>query len=151
MIEKLEIYTDGSYRPSDDFGAYGFIAISGDRKISQVWTKEKTTNNVMEIMAVYAALLFIKDHEIDQEFDVIHIFCDSSYVVNSTTLWWEGWKANGYRTKTGPVKNKELLHSIVDLLEEFPNVRLKWVKGHEDSQYNNEIDELVQNATKIKP
>ncbi len=146
----LSIHTDGSYRAKTKLGAWGFIATYDDNEFTQVGEVADTTNNVMEIQAVKAALEFIIDFDIEDQFEEIIIYCDSTYVVNSLTLWWDGWVKKNFRTASGPVKNKELLESTKELLDKTNKVKLQWVKGHADNRLNNKVDRLVQEATKKK-
>ncbi len=149
MDDKLEIYTDGSYRETIDKGAYGFIAVCRpDKELSHAACEYGTTNNVMEIKGVLAALEFINEHNMEDEFDVIKIYCDSSYVVNCINSWWEKWETSGFKTAKGPVKNKELLEQVMTEFRKTSLVRISWVKGHAANEYNNKIDAVVQALTK---
>lgn len=149
MHDKLEIYTDGSYRATTDKGAYGFIALyKPDKELIHTHTEYKTTNNVMEIKGVLSALEFINEYKLEDKFDVIKLFCDSSYVVNCINAWWEKWETNGFMTAKGPIKNKELLEQLMTEFRKTSSVRVSWVKGHDKSVYNNKIDEAVQALTK---
>jgi ribonuclease HI len=49
----------------------------------------QTTNNRMEITAALEALKALKQPS------VVHLFTDSSYLVNAATAWLPGWKARG--------------------------------------------------------
>jgi len=149
MDDKLEIYTDGSYRDNFDKGAYGFIAIyPPNKELIHAASENGTTNNIMEIKGVLAALEFINEYKLEDEFDVIKIFCDSSYVVNCINAWWEKWETNGFKTAAGPVKNKELLEQVMAEFRKTSSVRISWIKGHDKNIYNNKIDEVVQALTK---
>jgi ribonuclease HI len=99
----------------------------------------------MELTALIEALKHIRDNELHEQYD-IEIFCDSQYVVNGVNSWWKKWKANGFRTTTGIVKNLELWKQIEGLRNEV-DCQLTWVKGHAQNEKHNEVDRLVFNLT----
>jgi ribonuclease HI len=68
--------------------------------------------------------------------------CDSQYVVKSITEWMRGWKAKGWRTTTGEVKNVDLMKRL-DELNAARDVKWTWVRGHAGDRLNERADALV--------
>jgi len=145
----MEIYIDGSCRPSSKLGGYAVLIIDdkGQQKIIS-GTQENVTNNIMELRALIEALKYIKEHKLDQQKE-IEIFSDSQYVVKGVQEWWPKWKANNYRTTTGVVKNLGLWKELEKLVTEV-KCHLTWIKGHAANIKHNEVDQIVFNLTAPK-
>jgi len=62
--------------------------------------------------------------------------------------WLKKWKKNGWRAKTGPVKNKELWEAL-DKLNQLYEIEWIWVKGHASNELNNRCDFLAKEQIKI--
>ena len=146
----MNIYIDGSCRPTTKFGSYGILIIDdkGNRK-TLTGTREDVTNNIMELTALIEALKYIRDNELDKQFK-IEIFCDSQYVVKGAIEWWPKWKANNFQTSTGPVKNLDLWKYLEKLRKDV-TATLTWVKGHAENVRHNEIDKIVYDLTAEGP
>lgn len=143
----IEIYTDGSYSSSLKKGSYGIIVKQDKKHIHSYITDDNdivdSTNNRAELKAVLTAIKYIKDNSITNA----TIFCDSQYVVNGFNDWFDTWQRNGFRgSNKKPIKNKELW---CELKKEAAGLtfKLTWVRGHDSSEGNNEIDQLVQANT----
>jgi len=144
----MNIYIDGSCRPSTKKGAYG-ILIEYDDGTTETLTgiKEGVTNNIMELTAIIEALKHIASNKLDSQYK-IQIFCDSQYVIRGMGEWWPNWKANGFKTSTGKeVKNLELWKTLMALCK-LVRCTLTWVRGHADNERHNEIDKIVYELTK---
>ncbi len=134
----LVIYTDGASRGNPGPGGYGAILKWGDveKELSQGF--RKTTNNRMELLAVIAALEYLKKDGLQ-----ITIYSDSQYVVKAVE---EGWLNNWIRTDfKGGKKNKDLWYRFYDLSKQH-QIKFIWVKGHAQNPYNNRCDELATAA-----
>ncbi len=149
-MKKINIYTDGSCRPSTKQGSYGVLIVDTETssKTQLSGTQKDTTNNIMEMTAFLTALNYIYENQLDKENEVT-IYSDSQYVLNGATIWWKGWKANNFRTTTGVVKNLELWKQIHEVKDKI-NVKLLWVKGHSTNANHNEIDKIVYDLSKPK-
>lgn len=98
-----------------------------------------TTNNLMELRAVYEALVAAPAGQ------AVLIEADSMYVINSQTTWLAGWKRNGWRnSKKEPVKNREAIEAIDELVQQR-DVQWRHVKGH-SGHLLNEICDLHAGA-----
>lgn len=159
------VYTDGACSGNPGPGGYAFvIVIENEVTLKCYGSKEKTTNNCMELTAIARALKhiihadFIKfDKYQDTNYNmlfpnrskVINIYSDSAYCVNAMNQGWvKLWKANGWKTKSGTdVKNKELFDQILSYVEKQGiEVIFNKVKGHNGNKYNELADELAKKA-----
>jgi ribonuclease HI len=138
------VYTDGSYM--NNRGGYAFITII-NQDIKQYHGPvliEPCTNQIAELYAIYKALLVLspfKNHH-------ILIRSDSDYSIKSLTQYIHVWKRNNYvTTKNEPVKNKELIVQIDELLQQFTNLSFQHVYAHQNEQYNEMVDKLAKLGT----
>lgn len=151
----LNIYTDGSCRPSPWRGGVGFLFITvdenGDEQVLQQcppgW--RTATNNQMELQAVIDALRFVLDRHSPfdlQSFRKIVIHTDSMYVSENFPKAKFEWPKTKWRTRKGaPVANTEQWKDLVHLVKKAAvRVEIKWVKGHKSDAFNIKVDELAK-------
>lgn len=141
-IVRTVIATDGSCLGNP--GPGGWAWATGDGR----WAaggQPDTTNNLMELRAVYEALNAFPPAE------RLLLQVDSEYVIKVFTEWIEGWKANGWRTAGGePVKNRVAIEQVEALLR-GRDVGWQHVKGHAGHRLNERVDTLARDAaTAIK-
>lgn len=99
-----------------------------------------TTNNLMELRAVYEALGNIDEGQ------PILIQTDSEYVINVFTKWLAVWKSNGWRTSNRkPVLNQRAIQLLEERLARH-DVRWEHVKGHAGHELNEYVDDLARAA-----
>lgn len=126
MEDKIIIYTDGSaLRNGDKVSGCGWackLMYRGHTKMKSGRDIGKT-NNQMEMMAVLMAMRSITDPYIPVE-----IVSDSKYVVETM---------NGYYSIK---KNQELWDELMEERKRFRDIRFLWVKGHDESQHNIDVD-----------
>jgi ribonuclease HI len=148
MKPKLQLYIDGSYRAKTNKGAYAVLAVTEDSKtIIASELVIDTTNNIMEMSALIAAMQAIELNSLDTYYD-IEIFCDSQYVIFGLTKWYPDWERRGFVTAGGKqVKNLELWKQLVTQSKKV-KAKLTWVKGHAETQLHNEVDVVVNTMTK---
>ncbi len=148
MKPKLQLYIDGSYRAKTNKGAYAVLAVTEDSKtIIASELVIDTTNNIMEMSALIAAMKAIELNSLDTYYD-IEIFCDSQYVIFGLTKWYPDWERRGFVTAGGKqVKNLELWKQLVAQSKKV-KAKLTWVKGHAETQLHNEVDTIVNTMTK---
>ncbi len=130
------VYADGGCDPNPGPGGWGAVIQHPTGTIELHGGERATTNNRMELTAAIRAL------EHFAEGAAIEMRCDSQYVVKSVTEWMRGWKARGWRTATGPVKNIDLMQRL-DALASARDVRWTWVRGHAGEAGNERADRLA--------
>ncbi|KAL7623840.1 hypothetical protein AAE478_005396 [Parahypoxylon ruwenzoriense] len=146
------IYTDGSTLANGKPGAVAGIGVwfgIGDkRNISERLEGKVQTNQRAELTAILRALESVP---IGQK---IRIFTDSKYSLNCVTEWYKNWEKNGWRTKDGLVKNRDLVEAIrakIDERDEFgTDTYFQWVKGHEMNNGNVAADRLAVQGANLK-
>lgn len=158
------IYTDGSCRGNGTkqaVGAWAFLA-QWDQKImktskefsithpiySKVDVVPDTTNQRMEMEAIIEACQWAHDEQKLEPFDEVHIYTDSAYVHNCfEQKWYSKWLvANWINSKKQPVANKDLWIKLIPFFEN-PQFYFHKVKGHDNDDLNNYVDNIVQTAT----
>lgn len=134
----VEIYTDGASRGNPGPGGYGVILRYKQHYKELSKGYRLTTNNRMELMACIAGLEALKTSGLD-----ITIFSDSKYVVDTIEQGWIfGWmRKSDFARK----KNKDLWLRFMHLFKR-QQIRMVWVKGHNDHPENERCDELATRA-----
>ncbi|MGC5781080.1 ribonuclease H family protein [Methylobacterium sp. NFXW15] len=131
------VYADGGCDPNPGPGGWGVVIATPDGMVELCGGEPGgTTNNRMELTAA------IKGLEHFSPGAAIEMRCDSQYVVKSVTEWMRGWKAKGWRTTTGEVKNVDLMKRL-DELNAARDVKWTWVRGHAGDHLNERADALV--------
>lgn len=130
--QRLVIATDGSCL-SNPGGAGGWAWATSPTSW-QAGAHPSTTNNLMEMRAVYEALLATPP-------DLpLLIETDSQYTIKSLTEWLPGWKRNGWlNSAKKPVANKSAIMEI-DRLRQGRDVVFQHVKGHAGHVLNEVCD-----------
>jgi ribonuclease HI len=132
------MFTDGSAQPNPGPGGWGVVHVVDGEVVDQRHGHEpQTTNNRMELMALIEGFQMVPA---DAELDV---FTDSQLCVNIVTKWAAGWKRNGWRRKSGPIKNLELVQKLYALHLDRPGLRLQWIQAHDGSLWNEYADALA--------
>ena len=54
-----------------------------------------------------------------------------------------GWARNGWKRKTGPIANLELVQTLYRLARAHPHVELRWIRAHDGSRWNEYVDALA--------
>ncbi|KQP93218.1 ribonuclease H [Methylobacterium sp. Leaf113] len=129
-------YADGGCDPNPGPGGWGVVIEAETGRVELCGGDRATTNNRMELTAAINALRYFPEGA------QIEMRCDSQYVIKSVTEWMRGWKAKGWRTATGPVKNVELMQEL-DALAARRDVRWTWVRGHTGEVGNERADRLA--------
>lgn len=105
-----------------------------------------TTNQRMELKAVYEALLWAAR---ESQPGLLHIYSDSAYVVNCFhDGWWRNWMKNGWlNSGKKPVANaaawRRVIRTYQECLVNGTEVAFHKVPGHSDNEMNNRADELA--------
>ena len=136
----IKVYTDGSCLGNPGNGGWAFVVINEKDISYRAGFERNTTNNQMELMAAIKAIEFLG------KYNDINLNTDSNYVKEGITIWIFNWKKNNWKTSTKqPVKNKELWERLDNLCEN-KNINWCWVKAHDTSEFNNQVDELARKA-----
>jgi ribonuclease HI len=137
MSERVVLATDGSCLRNPGPGGWAWATEDGRQGSGG---HADTTNNLMELRAVYEALgAFPSDTP-------LLIQADSMYVINIFTRWLSGWRAKGWKTAAKkPVLNREAIEMIADRLD-GRDVRWEHVKGHSGHPLNELVDTLARTA-----
>ena len=134
------LYTDGSAEPNPGLGGWAVIEVTdGDVGAPVVIGCDKDTTNIrMEGMALINAIKYAGD-------DGCEIHTDSEFWVNVLTKWAPGWEKNGWKKKSGPIKNLEMVQELYELYRTYP-VKLIWTRGHVGTEFNEMADEWAGRA-----
>lgn len=136
-MEKKILWTDGSACPNP--GPGGFAVIEGDKPVV-LGREPKTTNIRMEAKALIAAIEYAGDSPSE-------IHTDSEFWVNVLTKWAPAWKRNGWKKKSGEIKNLDLVKQLYELYRER-SVQLIWTRGHVGTPENELADQWANKARK---
>ena len=142
MIDYI-IYTDGSCRANKN-GGIGIVWLKNGEKVAEYSKGYKnTTNNQMELFAI-----FIGIKAITKPIDSLEIVSDSEYALGC--IFNKNWN---------PKKNVKLISKIKKQLERVQKlikteIQIKHVYGHQkqgniDMVWNNYVDKLAQNESKM--
>jgi len=137
------IFTDGSCR-SNGNGGIGIVWIKNGEKVFDYSKGYKnTTNNQMELIAIYIALKSIK-----KEINSLKIVSDSEYALGCI-----------FNSKWNPKKNVELIDKIKKQVIETQKlvktpIEVEHTYGHQKddsdyTKYNNMVDKLAQKESKM--
>lgn len=131
-------------------GGWAFImCLNGERHSVQSGGCAKTTNNEMELYAIYASMKDFLD--LCKNGDKMEIYTDSGYCIGIFTQWAKGWERRGWRKSDGkPIENLPLIKAIWKLMGDIDDngceLLFVKVKGHSNNALNNEADELAVEA-----
>ena len=135
------VFTDGSCDPNPGRGGWGFVWVEDGRIREQGHGADPdTTNNRMEMMALIQAYRLLPEDA------RITIYSDSQLCVKTINEWAVGWEKRGWKRKTGPIKNLELVRELYALAQCHPDVELTWIKAHDGSRWNEYADALASLA-----
>ncbi len=141
---QVHIYCDGACEPNPGEASSG-VAVYEDDQLTQLWYGLYTpngTNNTAELHALYQSLIIAK--EAISKGQTVQILCDSQYAINSLTNWGFGWKKNGWKKKTGEIKNLDIIqpaHELYCQLEK--DVTVSHVKAHIGIEGNELADRMA--------
>ena len=133
------VFTDGACSGNPGPGGWGTVWVQDGEVVDQRRGHEpQTTNNRMELTALIAAYEMLpRDEETT-------IWSDSNLCVRTINEWAVGWKRKGWkRGKNKPVKNLELVQRAYNLSLARPLARLRWIKAHNGSRWNEYADALA--------
>lgn len=137
----LYLYTDGACRMKYNVGAWAYILRWGEKTLEYCQATRNTTNNEMELMAVYEGLFKIKDREIQ-----LMVSSDSKYVVDGLNDWIWKWETNNWKNSSeNDIKNLNLFRKLHFLRKKFNKITILWVRRN-SNEYNKKCDFLCNLA-----
>ncbi len=132
------VFTDGASHPNPGPGGWGAVYVKDGEVVGQAYGHEPdTTNNRMELTALIAGFKLVPPGT-----EAV-VWTDSQLCVNTITKWAAGWKKNGWKRKTGPIKNLELVQELYALHVQRPELELRWIKAHSGLRWNEYADSLA--------
>lgn len=132
------VFTDGSCEGNPGPGGWGFVWVEENEIIKQGNGRDpQTTNNRMELQALIEAYRILP-----RDCHVV-VYSDSQLCVKTINEWAAGWEKRGWKRKTGPIKNLELVQELYALANQHPEVELRWIKAHDGSRWNEYADALA--------
>ncbi len=132
------VFTDGSSIPNPGPGGWGAVHVRDGEVVAQDHGHDPdTTNNRMELRALQAAL------ELVEPGTAVRIYTDSNLAVKTLTEWAPGWRKRGWKRKTGPVENLDLVQPLFEAIEARPEIELVWIKAHAGNRWNEYADALA--------
>lgn len=156
-MDTYSYFTDGAATMINENGKYlrreggwAFLKfINGERQSDQSGGSAVTTNNEMELYAIYASMKDFLDCSKDA--DKMEIYTDSGYCIGIFTQWAKNWEKRGWKKSNNkPIENLTLIKAIWKLMKdiEIKNCELLFVKvkGHSGNVLNDEVDKLAVKA-----
>jgi ribonuclease HI len=132
------VFTDGSADPNPGDGGWGAVWVRGGEVVDERYGGEPdTTNNRMELRAL------IEGSRMVPEGTEATLWSDSNLAVQTINEWAAGWERRGWKRKTGPVQNLDLVKELYAIAKARPELRIRWIKGHAGHAWNEYADELA--------
>lgn len=130
----IYLYTDGASSGNPGPGGYGIVLKCAGIEKEMSGGFAVTTNNRMELLAVIKGLEAIRWDNAE-----VHVYSDSSYVVNAINKGWlEGWQKKGF----AKVKNPDLWMRFSAVYKKH-RVAFHWIRGHAGHPENERCDALA--------
>jgi ribonuclease HI len=134
---KSGVFTDGSCEGNPGPGGWGVVWVEDDRILAErSGADPATTNNRMELMGL------ITGYELLPADAEVTIYSDSNLCVQTVNEWAAAWERRGWKRKTGPIANLELVKRLYALSLAHPKVKLRWIRAHDGSRWNEYADAL---------
>lgn len=132
------VFTDGSSVPNPGPGGWGAVYVIDDEIVAQAHGfGGETTNNRMELTALINAIDLVPEGE------PAAVYSDSNLAVRTINEWAAGWEKRGWKRRSGPVENLDLVKSAFAAFRNRPELELRWIKAHVGFKWNEYADELA--------
>ena len=132
------VFTDGACEGNPGPGGWGFVWVADNRIVREEHGNDPgTTNNRMELTALIRAYRALPEDA------TVTVYSDSQLCVNTVNQWAAGWERRGWKRKTGPIANLELVQELWTLSQARTGVQLTWIKAHDGSRWNEYADALA--------
>jgi ribonuclease HI len=143
METQVYIYTDGAAKGNPGNGGYGIVMEMAGQNYKKEFFEgfRLTTNNRMELLAVIIGLEQLKKPQLN-----VLVVSDSKYVVDAVEKKWVfTWEKKAFVGKKNPDLWKRFL-----IIYRKHQVRLEWIKGHNNHPQNERCDVLAVMAASQK-
>jgi len=136
--KNVSLYADGACSGNPGPGGFACVIVYGEAEKQIVGGAPETTNNRMELMAIITGLEALKTR------CRVDVYTDSQYAADGIEKGWAArWQANGWRKLDGnAAKNPDLWERLLSLGQKH-TIKMHWIKGHADNEYNNRCDKLA--------
>lgn len=132
------VFTDGGSVPNPGPGGWGAVYVVEGEIVAQASGHDPdTTNNRMELTAL------IEGGRLVPEGMGAIVYTDSRLAVNTLTDWARGWEKRGWRRKSGPVENLDLVKTAYYLYRDRPELEIRWIAAHSGYRWNEYADALA--------
>ncbi len=132
------VFTDGSASPNPGPGGWGVVWVENGEILSERHGHDPdTTNNRMELRALIEAFTMLPEDA------AVSVYTDSRLCVNTITQWAPGWERRGWKKKSGPIMNLELVQELLALYRAHPACELRWIAAHAGHRWNEYADSLA--------
>jgi ribonuclease HI len=132
------VFTDGSSVPNPGEGGWGAVYVINGEVVSEAYGYGgETTNNRMELSALIHAVDLVPPGT------EATVYSDSNLAVRTINEWAAGWEKRGWRRKSGPVENLDLVKAAYQAYKARPELTLVWIKAHVGFTWNEYADELA--------
>ena len=130
--DTIRIFTDGSFMKKKDGTKCGYGVHFPNNELpdmSRKFTYGDSTNQRAELYAIYKG---IKKIASVYDFNLIEIYTDSEYSINSLTKWISGWKRNGWKNAKGhDIANQDIIIKIDEYMQKYPDkILFTHVRSH---------------------
>jgi ribonuclease HI len=135
------VFTDGSASPNPGPGGWAAVYVVDDEVIDQrTGSEAHTTNNRMELVALLRGLEMVPPGT------PATLYSDSNLAVQTLNEWASGWERRGWRRRTGPVENLDLVRPLFEAVRSRPEIEVRWIKAHAGHRWNELADRLAYEA-----
>ena len=116
----------------------GAVYVLEDQVVAEAHGHDpETTNNRMELTAL------IKAAELVPDGTAAVVYSDSKLAIQTITEWARGWERRGWKRKSGPVENLDLVKQAYSAYQRRRELKLEWVRGHTGVRWNEYADALA--------
>lgn len=132
------VFTDGAASPNPGPGGWGAVyVVDGDIQSEDRGHEPHTTNNRMELTALIRGMALVP------EGTPATLYTDSRLCHRTVTEWAAGWERRGWKRRTGPISNLDLVKELYYGLRERPELTVAWIPAHAGYRWNEYADALA--------
>lgn len=132
------VFTDGSSSPNPGPGGWGAVYVRDNVVVEEAYGYGgDTTNNRMELLALIRAVDLVPRGTPET------VYSDSKLAVQTINEWAVGWEKRGWKRKSGPVENLDLVKEAYSAYMKRPELDVVWIKAHVGFRWNEYADELA--------